>query len=196
MASALLGDYRWDPLLNEFVGEVSQENVSSGLSIDVKKPLRLEFYQNEAFDEALIVEGKVKITLDTRLDSSLSVQENADIGGNLVVTGTVSSDQFCTTSDQRLKTEITPILNVSSSDVKTYKYKLKGNDKLFYGVIAQDLLKNKQFQHLVTYNPETKYYSVDYIQFIPILMNDIRALKKLTYACCTVSIFSILMHLF
>ena len=174
MAHILLGDYRIDPQLNEVVGDVTQ---STGASVNLIKPLYIQFYANENFQNALHVDGSMAISLDADFGGSINIGGNVDIGSNLHVIGEVTGERYNTLSDRRLKTNIVP-LDVSIMGVNVYKYSLNNSTDTTYGLMAQELLTHPEFKQLVSCDPDTGIYSVDYIQFIPVLIKEIQLLKK------------------
>ena len=56
-------------------------------------------------------------------------------------------------------------------------YKYKKDDKEQIGVIAQELMNNKDLSNLVKKGRDG-FLSVNYIQLIPILINSVKELKK------------------
>lgn len=74
-------------------------------------------------------------------------------------------------SDQRLKRDIKP-LTVTDKGIKIYSFHYLGDDRLFSGVLAQDLLQNPETADAVS-KDENGYYSVDYAQLgLPIINED------------------------
>lgn len=89
------------------------------------------------------------------------------IGGVVVVglaAGIIASnhhhDHVVIISDQRLKRDIKPLM-VTDDGIKIYSYRYLGDDRLFSGAIAQDLLDDPKFSDAVTQD-ENGFYNVDY----------------------------------
>lgn len=107
--------------------------------------------------------------------------------GSLEVSSSVKAQSFITTSDKRLKDNITPLkalspnlLNINSYSY-TYKAKAGGEDKttdtrkLHFGFIAQEV--EKEFPNLVSID-EKGNYALNYVEFIPLLLNELKDQKK------------------
>lgn len=108
-----------------------------------------------------------KITANEDIDCKAKVKTaSCDISGNLKVIGSIFRG-----SDRRLKTDIKP-LEVSLADVCPVSY-IK-NDKVEYGVIAQEL--PNEYLNLVN-EDEEGILSVDYMQFIPALIKEVQELR-------------------
>lgn len=134
------------------------------------------------------------------------LEKRLDLYGDLYAYDINYSGSLNNTSDKRLKNDLgniseTEALNILSNlDVKKFTYKSDEDNKVRYGIYAQDLrdiLKNLDIGYvsaLSIYNPNTKeyitnldhieddvVYGVDYTQFIPLLIKAFQTLsKKLT----------------
>lgn len=63
-------------------------------------------------------------------------------------------------SDERLKTDV-QYYRTLDNGLKVYGYRYKGDDRVFLGVMAKDLLKDRKFAHAVSKGKDG-YYRVDY----------------------------------
>lgn len=63
-------------------------------------------------------------------------------------------------SDERLKTDVQYVETLPNG-VKIYAYRYKGDERVFYGAMAQELRKDKRFAHAVTRGKDG-YYRVNY----------------------------------
>jgi hypothetical protein len=169
VSNLLLGNLVWDPLLNETVGNNDQTNVND--------PIYINFFDNGIYNGDLNINGSVNITLDTSISGDLTT---TDIYSNTIIAnGSITGTCFSSISDRNLKENIHKLAeNVILDDIHLYSYNYKSNPLLFYGVMAQDLIKNKLFSHLVSYNKKNEHYTVDYTQFIPVLIKENQSLKK------------------
>ncbi|TAL26999.1 MAG: tail fiber domain-containing protein [Alphaproteobacteria bacterium] len=74
-------------------------------------------------------------------------------------------------SDQRLKRDIKP-LTVTDNGIKVYSFRYLGDDRMFSGVLAQDLLQDPETADAVS-KDENGYYSVDYAKLgLPVVNED------------------------
>ena len=74
-------------------------------------------------------------------------------------------------SDQRLKRDIKP-LTVTDKGIKVYSFRYLGDDRLFSGVLAQDLLQDPATAEAVSQD-ENGFYSVDYARLgLPVVDED------------------------
>jgi hypothetical protein len=91
-------------------------------------------------------------------------------------TGTLSSTSFVTTSDRRIKTNITNIVS-TVDDLKPVKYFNGLSNSEQYGFIADEV--QKVLPELVQGDVDgSQYQTINYIQLIPILVKEIQELKK------------------
>ena len=63
-------------------------------------------------------------------------------------------------SDQRLKRDIKPLM-VTDNGIKIYSYRYLGDNRVFSGAMAQDLLDDPKFSEAVTQD-DNGFYQVDY----------------------------------
>lgn len=74
-------------------------------------------------------------------------------------------------SDQRLKRDIKP-LTVTDKGIKIYSFRYLGDEQLFSGVLAQDLLQDPETADAVS-KDEHGFYSVDYAMLgLPVVNED------------------------
>jgi hypothetical protein len=71
-------------------------------------------------------------------------------------------------SDARLKQDVRPVANING--VQLYAFRYLGDDRVFVGALAQDLLKNKTLGKAVSIGSDG-YYRVDYAQLGLSVMN-------------------------
>lgn len=121
--------------------------------------------------------------------AGLGVGTDASSSFALDVYGTVRGQAFVTTSDKRLKDNIRPLKEGPSGllNISSYSYTLKnknqnGNtyrntdtEKLHFGFMAQEV--EKEFPNLVSKDEEGNY-ALNYIEFIPLLLNELKDQKK------------------
>lgn len=172
-ASALTGGHRFDPFLNEYVGEITEANTTSGQAIDLKKPLHIDFLPNNNFKEAVLVNGEMSVSLNAAIGRDLSVGDSIITSNNISAGGHISGDKFLTISDSREKTNINDIGNVDLSMIRVTKYlPIRNSTRETYGVIAQEIINHDLTKNMVFWDPDRKRYRVDYIQFIPLLIKE------------------------
>jgi hypothetical protein len=107
----------------------------------------------------------------------LVISGGAGVGEKLYVADTVTCLSLTTTSDKRLKTKIRPMdkTDLKVEDITPCQFEWLKDNRPAYGVVAQEMLKvcpqvvNKDAQG---------YLSVDYLQLIMVLINEVKALKK------------------
>ncbi len=94
------------------------------------------------------------------------------------ILGTARASLFTTTSDYRIKEDISNIQDeVNIDELKPVKYKNKLNNKIEYGFIAHEV--QDIFPELVQGDKdEEEYQSINYLGLIPILVNEIKKLKE------------------
>jgi hypothetical protein len=178
LTNPLTGGYSYNPLLNEYTGDITPQNTTSGDAINIlDKPIHVEFYANENFNEALRVKGSASISLDTSIGGSLNVSDSASIGENLTVTGYVACDRLISLSDIRIKSDVIDLGPVDLSGIRTCMYRTRTSQFPVYGVIAQELLGNPLTAHLVNKGNDG-LLRVDYIQFIPLLIKENQQLRS------------------
>ena len=149
------------------------------LNLDAFKILGIGF--NNLFE----VKGSL-----SSFSNSITAQKNLTVLGNvginkipsdtykLDVLGTARASLFTTTSDYRIKEDISNIQDeVNIDELKPVKYKNKLNNKIEYGFIAHEV--QDIFPELVQGDKdEEEYQSINYLGLIPILVNEIKKLKE------------------
>jgi hypothetical protein len=117
-----------------------------------------------------------------KLSNGLTIQTLADktkpvlIDNDLIVTGSIFNS-----SDERLKKNITTITNNELDSLFVlnpvhYLYKHDKNEKLHYGLIAQDV--EKVFPELVENNNISGYKTVNYQEFIPLMLAKMKSMQN------------------
>jgi hypothetical protein len=87
-----------------------------------------------------------------------------------------TSTAFNTTSDERLKEQAETFDAGSILDAtEVYHFKWIGQDVWAYGVMAQEAIE--VFPDSVTYSEEHDAYGVDYSKYVPLLLQEIKALR-------------------
>lgn len=96
---------------------------------------------------------------------------------NVYCNGTISTSEIACLSDAKFKKDITPIKNVNKiiDSLQPMQYKFISNDKLRYGLIAQEV-KKKGLDNLIVEFED--HLSINYIDIIPLLLSSIKDLKK------------------
>lgn len=128
----------------------------------------------KATDGVLTVHEKLvakTIEADTyTVKEELTAQKNLNVSGDLKVTGKIFRG-----SDQAIKYNIQDIpADITIDSVRPVQYRKGGEDE--FGVIAQDL--PVEFSHMLSQCKFTKLHSVDYTQFIPVLIKEVQDLKR------------------
>lgn len=111
--------------------------------------------------------------------------QKLEVKGNIIISGYVQTSSLDLNSDKRLKNNITTIDKKVTEKIKqlnpvTYYWNSEGkakggNDKLQYGLIAQEI--ERIFPDMV--NTDIKgYKSVNYIELIPVLLKAIQEQQK------------------
>jgi hypothetical protein len=101
-------------------------------------------------------------------------------GYSLDVGGDVLATKFNSTSDYRLKTNVTPLdLNIYNTDnIRPVTYNYEKSNKLDIGLIAHELQETLPL--LVTGEKDgTEFQSINYIGLIGVLIKEVQELKKL-----------------
>lgn len=115
-------------------------------------------------------------------NSDLVMSNSSDImltNGNFTqVGGYITTNQYVSVSDKRLKKNITPLKNQSAKiyDVKTYEFLWRNDNRKDYGFIAQEI--EKIFPELVVTNPETGLKGVQYVSMVPLMLEELKTLKR------------------
>lgn len=109
---------------------------------------------------------------------SLVVAGGVGVGGSVFIGGTCNADDFLTTSDKRLKSNINRINDEDVSrllQLNGYTYHLKNQPDLKYGLMAQEI-EHVGFENFVKEVGDHK--KVNYQFFIPVLIESIKNLTN------------------
>ena len=94
------------------------------------------------------------------------------------ITTTAAATAFNTSSDERLKTDLQAFdagRIVDATDVYSYKWKDVDSSERFYGVMAQQA--QAIYPAAVTYLAEQDWYGIDYSKYVPVLLQELKALR-------------------
>lgn len=104
------------------------------------------------------------------LAAGIIANSNSDNGNGGCARG--HKNAICAPSDARLKRDIRP-LATTSNGLQIYTFHYRGDNRLFSGVMAQDLLKNPAFAKAVSVGTDG-YYRVNYSMLgLPLVNGDI-----------------------
>jgi hypothetical protein len=154
--------------------EISQENSMSRAAVAAICVLSL-------FLSACNTSGG-GVSSGNKSDSYCEEHRHVCIVGGILLTGLVAGiiihnnndDDSASSqqpSDQRLKRDIRP-LTVTDKGIKIYSFRYLGDEQLFSGVLAQDLLQDPETAGAVS-KDENGYYSVDYAMLgLPLVNED------------------------
>ena len=127
------------------------------------------------------VTGALAVTSDLSCSGSFSVSSGSfsvnNTNGDGTFTGNVNAASFKATSDRNLKENIKELENSldTISQVKGYEFNFKNTGDLSKGVIAQEV--EEVIPSAVSTN-DSGIKSVDYLQFIPYLIESVKELKS------------------
>ena len=104
---------------------------------------------------------------------------NVDIsGGNLTVSGNITATSFNATSDRRIKNNILSIDREVIDNILPRKYINLLTNKPEFGLIADEV--EQIFPQVVNNHKDSlELQSVNYIQFIPLLIKEVQELKNI-----------------
>jgi hypothetical protein len=96
------------------------------------------------------------------------------------VVGTITIEatatHYNTSSDVRLKEDLKSFdAGRIIDDTEVYNFKWKSSDERSYGVSAQQA--NEVFPQAVTYDETLDWYGIDYSKYVPILLQELKALR-------------------
>lgn len=132
---------------------------------------------NLTFNGNTLYIGTTVQSIDTST-GSLVVSGGVGITKDVYIGGSCHADDYLTTSDQTLKTNINKIDMDDMSkllQLNGYTYNLKNNTDLKYGLLAQEI-ENVGLDHFVKNVGDHK--KVNYQYFIPVLIESIKTLNK------------------
>ena len=115
-------------------------------------------------------------------NSNIIMNNNSNIymtNGNFIqYNGYISTNQYVSVSDKRQKHNIRQLKNQSKKiyNVKSYEFFWNSDNRKDYGFIAQEI--EKIFPELVVTNPDTGLKGVQYVSMIPLLLEELKLLKK------------------
>jgi hypothetical protein len=138
---------------------------------------------------AVTVGSTLNVSGNTTLTGTLNVSGNTTLTGNvgiglapsatykLDILGTARASLFTTTSDYRIKEDISDVINEGVDELQPVKYKNKLNNKLEYGFIAHQV--QDIFPEMVQGEKDgEEYQSINYLGLIPIMVHEIKQLKE------------------
>ena len=130
-----------------------------------------------SFNNRLFVTGTTNSSSTTT--GILIVSGGAGFGGRIYVNDLITGNGFNATSDYRIKTNVIDLNeNYTIDNVRPVQYNVESNDKQNIGLIAHELQEFYPF--LVTGEKDGEHLqTVNYIGLIPILINEIKSLKKI-----------------
>jgi hypothetical protein len=112
---------------------------------------------------------------DLKFGSASSPSTYIQNNGTAVFAGSVTAASFPTSSDRRLKENISKLTTNDLRLVTGFQYNLKSDGSFHYGVIAQEV--EKIFPHMVS-TDDQGMKSVAYNEFIPLLIEAYKELQK------------------
>ena len=134
---------------------------------------------------ALILAGSGQVAFSSASGPTIFGNVNADgvlmsckRGGNDVGSIVVSTTgtAFNTTSDARLKEDLKAFDAGSIVDnINVYDFKWKSTGERSYGIIAQQAVK--VYPTAVTHNVREDWWGVDYSKYVPVLLQELKALR-------------------
>jgi len=134
--------------------------------------------------------GSNTLTLNGMLSNTGTANSTSASTGSIITSGGVGitkdvyiggnchANEFFTTSDERLKSEIDSIDEVDLENlnkINGYSYFLKDDNELKYGFLAGEL-ENNGFDNLIRI--VDNYKRINYQSFIPLLLEKIKTLEK------------------
>jgi len=146
-------------------------------------------YNNFTSDGSIVNSSTSILTGAVTVGSTLNVSGNTTLIGNvgigqapsatykLDVLGTARASLFTTTSDYRIKEDISNVTNEDVDELQPVKYKNKLNNKVEYGFIAHQV--QDVFPEMVQGDKDgEEFQSINYLGLIPIMVHEIKQLKE------------------
>jgi len=146
---------------------------NSSVTMGVGGNLSVPTYYIQSYIDGNYINGTTNISGNTNIFG------NAYVSGNATVTGNLTATTVTSTSDYRLKKDITPISldNYSIDKLNPVEFKYKSDEIKTLGFLAHEL--QEEIPILVTGNKDDdEYQSVNYIGLIPLLVKEIQELKR------------------
>lgn len=158
---------------------------STDMAMFAETGKQLRFYTGGLATERMVIDtaGNVGIGMTDFSDitgtGNLKVSGGIYGGGNMKVTGSATASSWETSSDRRLKTDITPLTNILSKLDSIIPVGFNWIDKTRgekhqIGFIAQEV--EKEFPELVT-TADTGYKTMDYSKMTAVLLGAVKELK-------------------
>jgi hypothetical protein len=130
-------------------------------------------YNNFTNDGSIV---DLNVSGNTTLSGNVGIGKAPSDSYKLDILGNARASSFITTSDYRIKENIS-IINEDVDELKPVKYKNKLNNKLEYGFIAHEV--QDIFPEMVQGQKDgEEYQSINYLELIPIMVNEIKKLKE------------------
>jgi hypothetical protein len=139
---------------------------------------------------ALVVACALHVGFNAATNNGISVRQSADSTASFLafynaagtsigsINGTSAATAYNTSSDMRLKTSIEAFdagRIVDDTEVFSFKWKAGGEERS-YGVSAQQA--QEVFPQAVTYIEQDDWYGIDYSKYIPVVLNELKALRR------------------
>jgi hypothetical protein len=126
----------------------------------------------------LFVNGDVSMNSRLFVNSDVSLGSRLFVSRDSYITGNVYTTSLFTTSDYRIKQNVTSLTNIHVVDnLNPVEYYNTIKNKKDFGLIAHELQEHYPF--LVNGEKDQKnYQTVDYIGLIPILINEFKLIKQ------------------
>jgi hypothetical protein len=112
---------------------------------------------------------------NTNIDGTLILcQRSGTAVGSISVTTTATA--YNTSSDERLKEDLKSFdAGNIVDDTNVYDFAWKSTGERSYGVIAQQA--QTVYPAAITYNKEQDWYGVDYAKYVPVILQELKALR-------------------
>jgi uncharacterized protein YjbI with pentapeptide repeats len=129
-----------------------------------------------SFSNSITAQQNLAVVGTSTLTGNVGINKSPSDTYKVDVLGTVRASLFTTTSDYRIKEDISNIED-NIDELKPVKYKNKLNNKMEYGFIAHEV--QDFFPEIVEGDKDgEEYQSINYSGLIPILVNEIKKLKE------------------
>lgn len=174
-------------LSTDGVDTLSWKSVTGGSVGGVNTSIQYNDNGNFGGDTSLTWDGTVLQASSLSIGSQMTIANNGTLvtgtGANQITLDTTNGQvfgvEFIATSDERLKSDIKPLINCLNkvNFIKPYSYVMKNRDdeKRMNGVMAQQLLEMGLGD--MVFKKSDGYYGVDYLQLIPLLIGSIQELS-------------------